>query len=417
MQKYLRILSIIVTAEFLLPIVFKNLPFPLYSHIFWQTIWFGSLILFRTKVLIKSPLIYIYIGVAYFALVNLLDKSSDVDLLYNFNLLDMLFALSMYYFFTLTNDLKGFSLLLKFILIFIVISSITSIIGFIIFPESIRFNPASGAETPQASMELSKYYNSIGILGYGFFYGIAVIMPMLNLFYKNLMKSTDTSKILFILFALILLYALIKAGYATSFLLALTGLFLSFLGLKIFNKYRSLIVVVVFALFLFSENIIGGGLIDLSTYLEDGSILQNRINDLGLTFIGEEGTHVSGRLERIPVLLSNWLEKPLFGNKFSTGHNFILDVLSFYGIVGLIPFILIIYSYINHVRKFLIIEHRYYFNLVIFLFVVYSVFKGVPDSTVYFFIILIAPGISVTIQYEGYYKYLGRLKEQTHYAI
>jgi hypothetical protein len=395
MTKYLNILSYFVLGEVFLSIIFERLPFPFYSYNFWQILWFISLLLFKPRIFVHKLLLASYIGLVYYAVQHfILSKPIEQSFAFFQYYIYIVSALTMFIY-TISQNTMHISGLSRYSICIIFFSSITSIVGFLIFPESIRFNPEFHISHTLGREQL-KYYSSIGIMNYSFFYGLALSMPVLYVWVKdNFAKRTVP---LHIIVVLLLVFSIVQSNFATAFLMSVIGLFLVLIGYKNFVRYKLLIIFVIILLFFIQVNFFSGVISSLSSYLPDGSVLQSRIQDLVLTIQGQETTHGSARLDRIPLLLANFLKSPLFGSGFTLGHNFLFDILSCFGIVGLIPYLILFIKLFHFVRKLIDNRLRYYYSIYIIVFIIYISLKGAPGKEVYIFTIFLVPIFLVSLQ-------------------
>ena len=127
------------------------------------------------------------------------------------------------------------------------------------------------------------------------------------------------------------------------------------------------------------------------------SFLQERIYDLESFMsdaeVGSEAsTHIGAKLSRVPILIDSFLNNILFGSGFGSGHNFWFDWLSTFGIIGIIPWIIIIRQQINFNLKRLSVENRYVYIISTLSFILYGFVNNTGGSHVFIILFLIVPG-------------------------
>jgi hypothetical protein len=400
MMKNLRYLSLIVIGEMLLPIAFKHLPFPLYSHFFWQILWILALLFFNSRIFTQKPLIYSYFGLIFFSITYLVfDRPEGQASAWFGYFIDIVVSLTLLQF-VLYQPIHFVNRMAKFLLFAVVFSSLTTLIGYTLFPESVRFNASYGGEV---ELDMVKFYESIGIMDYGFIYGLSMSIPIFYIWLKT--EISNEKKYYFIAFGLIIILVITRSDFATAFLLMTVGILFNFIGYNSFRKYRFLIYASTSFILLIPNSFYSNTLLWISDFISSESILRSRLIDLSSTILGQDDTHVQGRLDRIPELVESFFSSPIYGTGFTTGHNFILDLLSSFGILGLIPYLYLFLRLNNDFGKLLSKKYKYFFFLTLLLFLIYTPFKGAPGGKIYLFILFINPVILIYIQ-EKYKKNL-----------
>ncbi|NLF42429.1 MAG: hypothetical protein GX587_07020, partial [Bacteroidales bacterium] len=191
-------------------------------------------------------------------------------------------------------------------------------------------------------------------------------------------NNRKTRKIVWLLIIILLAYTVLKAQYTTQILFFFLTMLLSFISVNKYKNQRITIIVMISVLVLIpallNENTIR--MIGLSF---DSDLVSSRIIDLADT-VGEgdyfdESTHSSRRLGRIPFLITQFLNSPIYGGGESTGHVFWLDHLSLYGIIGTLPFIFILTSVYNSI-KLLISSRFFYFQAAFISFIMLGFIKN-----------------------------------------
>lgn len=393
-KNMIRVVAIMLLANAFLPVVIKNLPFPFYSTFFWMAAWITTLLLLNTKTYFDYKLMFILLNLFLFYLIS---NSNHINAYlasekYIREIIDIFLATSAFLYFY-KNDIKGLSILLKFCLAFIFITLITSTIGFIIYPDSIRYNAL--IQGP----ELVEYYLRIGIHEYDFFYGISFASPVI--FYE-IKEHFKTNKIFSILAAIVLIIAFVKANYAMAFIFLIAGLFLAIIGRENFKKNRVIISLVLLLIVIIPEMFYVNLLNIINSFLDPSSTLANRLSDLSLTLETGGGTvtHAIRRIERVPFLLSEISNNFFIGGGESTGHVYWLDIFSLYGIFIFISFVLMFIIFFTYFYKLMPDNYKYYFLLSIAFFVANGFIKNSGGDTLFFILFLIVPGIGVIKKYK-----------------
>jgi hypothetical protein len=404
--KYFRILSIILAGSIFLPVLFSNL-FPYFRtrHVY-AFIWFLSLILLMPRILQTRPMLSVFL---YGAIIVLLLPSTlwmEVDD-WNKNALRMEFydialAISVIIYYRLENDYIGLAKLVKWTMIFIFITAIMTIYTASINPMYVR--DIIGVDLNKRGAEEILSYKKFGGGNYGYAAGVICLFPMLIYYFKNIEKSY-WKKIYLMLFAIVIFYALIRIQIFANILIASVIIILSLLGRRNVIKSRvyigSLILILIFIPLQFYADLlkhIGG-------WFQVGSENYLKFNDMA-RFIeiggGYEGTGAGGRAARFPLLWKSFMANPVFGHFLSDlkhvnitpgGHLHWMNKLAVFGLVGFVPFFLIIYYNIKNNYKLFDKEFGFYFLLSIFSVIALGSMKAIAGAETWFVFFVITPGM------------------------
>ena len=375
--------------------MFENLPLPISPFYFISICWFVALAKYHPDVLISKSLIYIYVFALLYVLLDIAGVYHiDYRRFFIRFIVPLFLSISIYTYYLSVRDYEGLSRLVLFSLIFITITALTTIIGVQDNPMAAR--QIGGALQGHGESELVDKYQKMGIATFGFFSGLAFASPVIIASLKQKWKKR-WKKRLFIAGIILVCYAYFKAQYTTALLFALAGAIMALVGTK--NKERAFIVACfLFALiFIIPKTSLINPIYNISGYL-GSTFLQKRVHDLG-EFI-EEGenyradrTHASIKLARIPILIKSIKENLLLGGGVNTGHNFWLDWFSEYGIIGLIPWVLIITQQMRFNLKIFSEDYKYYYLLSMFSFISFGFINNLGGSHMYLVVFIIIPGM------------------------
>lgn len=395
----LRVLAILLLANAFLPIVMKNLPFPFYSTLFWMAAWIGALVFLNFKTFLDLKFLIIIFNLIVF---YLLSASTHINAYlasrYIRDCVDIFIAASVFAYFYKSKDIKGLSILLNTFLVFIVISAITSIIGFYMYPNSIRYNAY------RSMINLRPFYNRLGIQGYDFFYGLAFASPVI---FYNFKKLFSKRKIIGILFFAVFIFSFVKADYATAFLFMMVGLFFALVGRANFKKNKKLIITIAIIMIILPNVFYTTILEGINNLIDPNSTLSNRLGDLSLTIEGEVETHGVRRLERIPFLIEEISNNFFFGGGESTGHVYWLDIFSLYGLFVLISFASIFFVFIKYILNIIPDSYKYYYLISVLFFIANGFVKNSGGDIVFYSVFLIMPGFGIIEKYKINNNYIG----------
>ena len=341
-----RFLSIYTMGTIFLPIVSFNIPSP-----FGRTFFAGSLLIIlffieRPKLLIsKYILIFpLFIFILYFGSITIwrgIKIGIEDQITLSWILTDIygaFLSIIMYLYFIRSRDFKGLAQVVFSMLIMIVITSFTTIIGMQIFPNAVR-----EMATPTSNVD-NLWFMKIGIANYGFFGGIIFIFPIIAYYLKeNSLKRIYIRAI--ILGILILFYALILAQFTTALVLSALIFLYAYFKPNLQNYAFLIMISIVFlSLFVFNDLIA-----DIFYYIADhNELLQFKMNDIGKVFefrdfnpSSQTSYFASSRLTLTQLSWNNFLENPFIGTRWGGGHSTWLDRLGMFGILGFFPWIII----------------------------------------------------------------------------
>ncbi len=383
--------SLLLVGERIVDIVFANLFFPLYSYIFYILVLLAITVFFNYKYLLDnifSPLVFfvsIYLFLMFAGIYS--SETYDYKWLLNRELLPIFVAFLFYSIWIRYKRLINLRSFLKIVLVFILISAITSIIGLNKYPLAAR--ELSGALGRDDDYDTYNFYKSIGIAGYHFFYGLAFSMPVFIMMLKK-HWSNIFQRLVIIIYIGIIFYAIIKSQMTTALLFAVLNAFFAVIGLKNFRK-SLLLWTIVIGFISFIPNQFYADMLRSLSEVAPAEILHDRLYDLSIVIESSEqglegtDTHMEKRAERIPFLLSQIAQSPFLGGGESTGHVFWLDRLSVFGIVGIIPWIILFYVFIRETKLVIDKEYYLYFYLSLFSFIFIGFMKNNGGVLVYFF--------------------------------
>ena len=275
---------------------------------------------------IREFVLFLLPFILYQVIVLLHNRSDDILLAGYQVLLFMLPVLVGYYLVT-HNFFAG--LYTCVIVIAVVITGITTIIGCVNYPEAAR--TLATTKTSQDPLAVLYEWNNIG--GYRFVYSTVLLFPFVILAFK-LKKLHIVPTILFTVLAFTIA---ITTEYTYAFVLLMMSTAMLFIprGIAV-KKFILLIFVCVLGVLLFRTTI-GAIINNVGEHVGESTI----IDKLKVLFLGKEA--VAGfsddRDELYRLSFNTFLRNPLFGNLFSEsqktgGHSFILDNLANYGLLG-----------------------------------------------------------------------------------
>ena len=387
-----------------LPIVFTNLPSPLNRPFTYLVLWCILIFLFHFKFYFHKNLLPVYLFIlVYLVSIPIFWSHVTIGFSNHLNYIWLLKEISWTFlsillctYFISIKDYYGFGLVTLVALLFIAITSITSIIGLSLFPSATR--EMTSGEAAYAGTEI--IFRNMGIGSYGFFSGIAFLFPPFAYF----LKKPDLNlklKLFLVFFILLSFYAIFKSGLTTSLFTALLFFIISFRfkGNKFSQKAFGSVIIILLIYILFKQQIA-----HLSYYLGDifkDTTYEFKFQELGKLFQSGDFSPKSNqnyiaqeRISRSYFSIMSFFENPIIGGGRSMGHAHWLDRLGMFGLVGVLPWILIFTSQIKQNLKKISETYKLFYYLSFISFIVFGLFKGglesVETSVSIFFLV---PGV------------------------
>lgn len=398
-------ISFLLLGEIFLFIIFEKIPL-LSSFYFLCLCWLLTLFFLKLNILWDRSLLYVYFFILLYFILMLFDIY-NIDFNWFLNeILPVFIAIAIYTYFIKVKDFKGLAIISFISLIFIFISLITSIIGLNKYPLAAR--ELAGALALEGDYARIDYYRNLGIGNYGFFSCVAFMVPVIV---YQIKKNKGALKIFLIVLLIFMLLGLVRAQYTTQLIIGTIGLILAIGGT---NRLKTSVILVslLLLIIIFTPRSFISDLLASFSNIFSGSVLQERLYDLSIAInqgFGSTDTHAGMRAARIPFLLNEFSKSPIIGSGESTGHVFWLDRLSMYGLIGIIPWILIITYQIKFNLKNLNKEFQFYYLISIIAFIALGFYKNTGGKEVFFSIFLIIPGLNYL-----YYLYKPQINKLKH---
>lgn len=391
----IRFATIGLLAAILSPFLIKLLPFPFSSTIFHMTLFVGCVLIANPSVFISKDALYVYLwvviysfGIHFFWSDRQVGYGDPIDYDWLVKTIGPLFlSILVFNLYIRRKDFRGLGILSLIIFGLIVINSVYYIIIVNLNPEMIR-----GAVIRDDYGQLENTS-----LGYSYFYGLAVILPVFGYYIKDkyFFIGRKKIKILLILSVVLIFLSLIKAQFVTAFIVAATSFVLALIAAKNFNRIFLFMGFVLFILVINSA--ILADVIFFSTDFLGEGLLKERLIDFGTAisikdFATEGGSTYTStvRLAMLPPLFSSILSNPIIGGGVSSGHAFWFDQFSMFGVVGLIPWILIIRYQIVRNLKLFSNDFKPYYLLSVYSYLLMGFIKGgliaLPSVVFVFFV-------------------------------
>jgi len=399
LKNYFNFLIIMLLITTYLPLVSNNLPPLIRSHHIWTPIWGISLLLFQPKVIFNKfflfVLVFMIITVPFQFFIwpgsDEWTKRQSV-----FEMYQILMALSMFFYFYNTSNLHSYALAVKWTMIFVVITSIMSIYSSMIDPLYAR--KITGGQLEEITDVLKYGGGSFSLSSL-----LLCIFPLLVFYYRNNEKSILSKRILFVL--IILFYvAIIRMQIFANILVASLVIIISIFGQRRLKKSLFFTVVLLIIFISIPNHFYANIFIDISKYFDSESEVYFKLNDFSQFIVsGEyEGTGSGGRAQRYPILLSGFIQSPIFGYYFDNvgyikdigagAHLFWMYKLSVFGLVFFLFFTYIFYRFVRINLKIYNEEYSFYFLISVFSIIVLGLMKNLAGRDFWYFFFFALPG-------------------------
>lgn len=318
---------------------------------------------------------------------------------YEIDIVDSVIAVVHFFFpiwcglFFLKNPIKHLSeKLIRLLIICVVVTGITTIIGFSVYPEAAR-------DLSTGMGEASYALNAKNIASFGISYALV------NVIYFSIIKMKDrkSNKIWLLLFVLFMSYVVLRMQFtiaiiflAVTFVIALVTkksrrivLFVLIIGLGFLIKMNNLIPTLLSTLYYFTSShgfeTVAWKIMNINNYYE-GNLLY--------------ATSVNGRLDAYSISLTGFLKHPILGNALLGNlsetigmHSEILDFMSAFGILGgivLVGFFVAIYRKYGRVCRPLSLKNNAHMRYMFILLIMMSLLNQIiiaPEMAYAFFLL------------------------------
>lgn len=392
--RFFRIFSVLTMAQFFLPIVFENLFFPLDRKYFYFLGWVTALLFFHPRIFNTLRFLPIYFFATwYFVFIYLGIFKVDFNWIRG-EIEALFFAVIMLQYFLLSKDFKWLNILMLITFGFIVITIFTTLVGLQSYPTASR--NLGGSLGTRGEFDLIDFYRSIGIAGYDFFYGLAFAMPTLVAFFK--LKTITTKKRLgFVFLIMFSIFSILKSQFTTAFLFAVIGSVIAFWTDEKIRPALVRLIAILLIIVFFPKDLMGDLIYSFSRILDEG-VIQSRLTDLSVTLthgLGDQGTHIDRRYDRIPILLENFFQSPLIGGGVALGHNWLLDRLSMFGLLGVLPWFLLLWFLTKNNLRLFDAKTKIYYLITIVLWVAMGLIKNMGQQLTMIFLFFIIPSLLI----------------------
>lgn len=292
------------------------------------------------------------------------------------------------------KEYRGYAKVILATLIFVVASAILNIYQLYRFPEAAR-SQFLGVTGSESNVALSQFYASIGVAHYHYISAVPFVIPIIVYYLKN--QKNGFNKMLLFLSIVMVSYSTFVSAITAPILMAALCLLFSIQGKSRFkaSMYSTIILALVIAII--PTNIKAQFFFSVSDVVPNKD-LSMKFSDLGLAIetgidISAPETSIEYRAERIPRNIEDFMRNPILGTGFEqNAHIFWLNLLAQFGLIGTIPFILILYRHLKLSMQDYELNYRFYYLVSIGLFVALGFMKSIT-APMMFYLLMLIPGL------------------------
>jgi hypothetical protein len=383
-------------ASTFLPIIFVNLPPIIRSHHIWTILWFLSIILLKREVIKSKTFMYlmIYGSLMIFLLTSVWTNVDDWNKkLIGNEFYAIMVAVSVMTYYRIANDYIGLIKVVNWTLIFILITAVMTIITSYIDPMFARnltgIEGITNESEKQTILSLKRY----GSGSYSFASSILCLLPVIIYYYQNNFRTW--AKIIILIYIIIMFYTLLRMQFFANILISSLFFMIAILGSK--NLYKSIIIIgfVSILLFFIPIETYSSLLAKIGGWFNKDSELYYKFNDMAAFLVNHDlkVTGTGARVARYPLLWKSFIISPFFGGENSNAHLYWINKLALYGLIGTLPFIILIYTQIvKNVKRFNK-EFAFYYILSVLSMITLGFMKAIAGREMWYVFFIIIPGI------------------------
>lgn len=238
-----------------------------------------------------------------------------------------------------TNDYKTVKLMSIFIIVVTTANMILTIMANLAYPNIVRQMVSFSANK---ETEYAIQFRRMGVCDYSF---ALIVMCMAPVYiYLSNVVARKPAKLFYIILLFLTLYFVYITGVTTCLIILLIIVVLAVLmrnqkDSKLLLPYALLVSVLAISF--------GFTLVEFAEPLLTGTPFESHFDGLkeffGMGIASNEAYDFEGRTNLYKLSLEGFMENPIFGGEKNGGHNFFLDRFALYGIIGMIPFLSMIY--------------------------------------------------------------------------
>jgi len=401
-----RILSFFLIISTILFVVSRNILSPFGSFRFlYAPLWLLVVTLYKPQIYNQKPVqvLVLYgllsILVLQHTLWSYMSDWYQIMIIEEFYALIVAVTLMAYYY--VSKDYRGWALLGKWSLVFIVITGVMTVIATSIMPLLSRQSAAGFEGLPK----MRALYDITGCGGYGFGQAITLLFPILiyNIKFK---RQSTVSRRIFILLIIFLFYVVLRIQVFANIITASVAIIVSLLGVRRIKTSIALIVMVLIFAYIVPLQFYAAVLTSASKFFDKGSENYYKLNDMA-SFVENpnlnRSTSAGGRVDRYPLLLKAFIKSPLLGDaSYNSIYDYQLNVgghlhwmsrLTVWGIFGFLFYLFMLGTIFKKILSLFDKQFGFYYTLSIFAFIIMGFMKTITGREGWMVLFVIIPGL------------------------
>lgn len=217
------------------------------------------------------------------------------------------------------------------VLVGYIVTCVTTYFGCLAHPGAARQMATGMSEDG----DLYNMYRHLNIGSFSFVYTLVLLLPMA----LYVIKGRKKNWILFAVFGVVAILAIVEMEYTTALLLMLS-VFLLFLLPRYFNAFDLKRILWILAFIGVIVWLVLPNIIDAIIPYITSDAMTGRLTDLSSNLKGEvvssQNNDIDSRKDLYMVSINGFLSSPLWGTlNIAGGHSFLFDTMSKYGLIGL----------------------------------------------------------------------------------
>jgi len=289
--------------------------------------------------------------------------------------------------------------LAKFAIIYIFVTILLSIIVMINDPTALRQQQAM---TVMGEYDMAYQYKRQGLASYGIA-AMVMCMPavLISIFKSSSNKKVKLVSVIGVALSLVFMW---MGQVTTTSIICISLTFMAFFIRS--NAPRSILFAAI--LLLLVAGFFGESIIDTITPYTEETAMGSKFANLSSQIHGgqietEEGS-IEGRSSLTALTLSVFYNNLFIGDPhgYIGGHNYFIDRLALYGIIGVVPFFLMIFSLYKMTIRYLPSNKHGIFTLIFLGFISLGLLKNMPGIDYWLFMFCFYPFIlKYSIRFDG----------------
>jgi len=274
--------------------------------------------------------------------------------------------------------------------VFIISSLIILFLSFIFaFPIILQYQSIRNALTDSVSSNGTM--GVIGLPSYSLMHAYTLLVPAMCYWVKI---STTIKEKLLSYVALVIICLMVYDTFVTTSLIILVCILLFSLFYKDSNNITYLFIFISFLFIILWKIGFFALIIDSIMPLFDGTPVESKLIDFKQSALGldSENNTLEGRVDLHKISTDSFWENPIWGTSVVGGHSALLDRFGGMGILGGLPFIMLLISFMNIMKRMYLTKiARTFFYMVIMSSLVFIYEKGLWGCENWLMMMVLAP--------------------------